>query len=104
MLKKYDEAFLELIQEYQLMKQQPLYTGTSELPLKIASTSSFIHPIAGIEEKRLTNFFVLDERKDVHLYTTNSEAKRITISSQSKKYSRAKALCNLRLSLHGCRC
>jgi ribosomal protein S18 acetylase RimI-like enzyme len=88
LIKKYDEAFSALIQEYQLTEQQLLYTGTPELPLKIALTNSYVHPIIGIEEKQLTNFFVLDEGKDIHLYTSNQQALLLRTFSTDARYQR----------------
>ncbi|MBO0473132.1 hypothetical protein IGL98_002755 [Enterococcus sp. DIV0840] len=73
-LKRYTNDFSTIIQQYQLNDEQLLFTGTPEMPIKISLENSFIHPIVGIEDGRLTNFFVLDEKKDVHLYTTNEQA------------------------------
>ena len=62
-LKKYMDDFSSMIQQYQLSDEQLLYTGTPEIPIKISLTNPFIHPILGIENNQLTNFFVLDEKK-----------------------------------------
>lgn len=86
LLRKYNEAFLALIQDYQLTEQQLIYTGTPELPLKIALTNPFIHPIIGVAGKQLTNFFVLDEGKDVHLYTSNQQALLLRTFSTDARY------------------
>jgi GNAT superfamily N-acetyltransferase len=86
LLRKYNEAFSALIQDYQLTEQQLIYTGTPELPLKIALTNPFIHPIIGVEGKQLTNFFVLDEGKDVHLYTSNQQALLLRTFSTDARY------------------
>ncbi len=52
-----------MIQQYQLNDEQLRYTGTPEMPIKISLKNPFIHPIIGIANDRLTNFFVLDEKR-----------------------------------------
>jgi GNAT superfamily N-acetyltransferase len=86
LLKKYNDTFSELIKEYQLTDEQLLFTGAPEVPLKISLTNPFIHPIVGIENNLLTNFFVLDERKDVALYTDNEHAVLLRTFSTDHRY------------------
>lgn len=63
-----------LVLDYQLTPAQLRYTGTPELPIQLSQTYSFIHPFVGIDKEAVTNFFVLDEKKDVALYTDNPQA------------------------------
>lgn len=85
-LKKYTDDFSTMIQQYQLNDEQLLFTGTPEIPIKIALVNPFIHPIVGIDNGRLTNFFVLDEKKDVALYTTNEQAILLRSFSTDERY------------------
>ncbi|MGG5343257.1 MULTISPECIES: GNAT family N-acetyltransferase [unclassified Enterococcus] len=86
LLSEYNEEFSALIHQYQLTEEQLRFTGTPEMPLKIALTNPFIHPIVGIENGRLTNFFVLDEKKDVSLYTENEHAILLRTFSTDSRY------------------
>ncbi|EOL47804.1 GNAT family N-acetyltransferase [Enterococcus caccae] len=86
LLQRYTADFSAMIQHYQLNDEQLLYTGTPEMPIQISQTNPFIHPILGIENKQLTNFFVLDEKKDVALYTTNEQAILLRTFSTDKRY------------------
>ncbi|WP_086330290.1 GNAT family N-acetyltransferase [Candidatus Enterococcus mansonii] len=85
-LQKYTNDFAELIHHYQLTEEQLLYTGTPEMPIKIAQTNHFIHPVLAIEQGQLTNFFVLDQKKDVALYTTNERALLLRTFSTDQRY------------------
>ncbi|WP_438757110.1 hypothetical protein [Enterococcus sp. AZ126] len=58
LLQKYTNDFSKMIQQYQLNDEPLCYTGTPEMPIKISLKNSFIHPIVGIDDGRLTNFFV----------------------------------------------
>lgn len=73
-IEPFKPAFQLLIDQYQLSEEQLRYTGTPDFPIKIAENFSFIHPLLGIENDKLTTFFVIDEKKDVHLYTKNTHA------------------------------
>lgn len=65
-LQKYTSDFSRMIHDYQLNDEQLRFTGTPEMPIKIALENPFIHPILGITDNQLTNFFVLDEKKMLH--------------------------------------
>lgn len=73
-LERFDTSQQPLIDAYQLSKEQLQYTGTPDFPIQIAAKNAFIHPILGIEKQQLATFFVLDEQKDVYLYTKNTAA------------------------------
>ncbi|MGX7244119.1 GNAT family N-acetyltransferase [Enterococcus quebecensis] len=85
-LQKYTPDFSNMIEQYQLDEKQLLHTGTPEIPITISQKNHFIHPILAIEENRLTNFFVLDEKKDVALYTTNKQAILLRTFSTDTRY------------------
>ncbi|MDA9472307.1 GNAT family N-acetyltransferase [Enterococcus sp. 5H] len=86
LLQEYTDAFSTMIQQFQLTDEQLAYTGRPEMPIKISKANSFIHPILGIEDELLTNFFVLDEKKDVALYTTNQQAVLLRTFSTDYRY------------------
>lgn len=86
LLQKYTDDFSKMIQQYQLNDEQLRYTGTPEMPIKISLKNPFIHPIIGIANERLTNFFVLDEKKDVALYTSNEQALLLRTFSTDQRY------------------
>lgn len=85
-LQKYTNDFSTMIQQYQLNDEQLRYTGTPEMPIKISLKNPFIHPIVGITNDCLTNFFVLDEKKDVALYTSNEQALLLRTFSTDQRY------------------
>lgn len=85
-LQKYTNDFSKMIQQYQLNDEQLRYTGTPEMPIKISLKNPFIHPIIGIANDCLTNFFVLDEKKDVALYTRNEQALLLRTFSTDQRY------------------
>lgn len=85
-LQEYTDAFSTMIQQFQLSDEQLAYTGRPEMPIEISKSNSFIHPILGIEDELLTNFFVLDEKKDVALYTTNQQAVLLRTFSTDYRY------------------
>lgn len=86
LLQTYTPAFSDIIRQYQLTEDQLLYTGRPELPIKISKSNVFIHPILAIEDELLTNFFVLDEKKDVAVYTTNQQAILLRTFSTDVRY------------------
>ncbi|EOI05135.1 hypothetical protein UAY_00609 [Enterococcus moraviensis ATCC BAA-383] len=86
LLQEYTNDFSQLIQQYQLNDEQLRFTGTPEMPIKIALENPFVHPILGITDNQLTNFFVLDEKKDVALYTTNKHAILLRTFSTDQRY------------------
>ncbi|MET3563628.1 hypothetical protein ABID30_002724 [Enterococcus rotai] len=85
-LQKYTNDFSKMIQQYQLNEEQLRYTGTPEMPIKFSLKNPFIYPIIGIANDRLTNFFVLDEKKDVALYTSNEQALLLRTFSTNQRY------------------
>lgn len=86
LLQKYEDTFKELVQQYQLTDEQLRFTGLPEQPIIISRTNLFIHPILGIDGGLLTTFFVLDEKKDVALYTTNTKAILLRTFSTDHRY------------------
>jgi len=86
LLQRYNDGFAKMIQQYQLNDEQLLFTGTPEIPIQISQSTPAIHPILGIDNNRLTNFFVLDEKKDVELYTTNKQAILLRTFSTDERY------------------
>lgn len=86
LLQEYTDEFSAKINQFQLSDEQLAYTGRPEMPIKISESHSFIHPILGIEGDLLTNFFVLDEEKDVALYTNNQHAVLLRTFSTDYRY------------------